>query len=610
MRTITRAVATAVSAFMAITVAASSADHPLPLGQESTLPTVYTPGTGFAEASIIALKSNIPPDNLSAVSTTLSPVYDIKPKRVTSDTSVVFPVAAADLNKVGTYRPSTTNLFISMYEPSLEMWIPLDTSYNPESRTISAIAPHFSLFRKDIVSKALNIAANGIKTAASEITGLLALGKLELDALRNAANEAFFPRQQSAECQTKQNDDYKVTPQPPKVHGCVATESSTRLLLENHYHLPFDVISPSGTTPQPPWSTFKNLDQVIPAWLQYAVGHTYLPPLGISSTGLSTTLTNQPEWHAAITPDAEAIAMNVILALLSVLPEGAKFEHEVTELRVEIFANAKDELTLIATMRTYIERERIAGPGSILRGEEPINFFDFFQSILTCAHSTGKLTSVLQENPEEGLKEVYSTARDCLNTSLKAVGDQLKENFSAAISALNAIPDLYNAARETGQLAELTHDSLAFSDVDVRHITWSETNWESLTRDALGCLPSTGELWDVIRPAIQFVDLTGDGVKDAIVDAACPTDTSSNPSWALVYDGATAGPHPQLLFAAGKNDDFRTTTLTFGTRSFTISGEAVSDTGVQASPDIMLTETYAWNGSTFIQTAKRQSPLR
>src|SRR5947209_19944837 len=39
-----------------------------------------------------------------------------------------------------------TNLGMAIFDPNFDTWIPLGSTVNPQTHTVSAIAPHFSLF--------------------------------------------------------------------------------------------------------------------------------------------------------------------------------------------------------------------------------------------------------------------------------------------------------------------------------------------------------------------------------------------------------------------------------------------------------------------------------
>jgi hypothetical protein len=70
-----------------------------------------------------------------------------------------------------------TNLGIAVFDPNFDAWIPLGSTVNPQSHTVSAIAPHFSLFSLiflDPAKKIVHIAGYIISTS---ISGTITIAK-------------------------------------------------------------------------------------------------------------------------------------------------------------------------------------------------------------------------------------------------------------------------------------------------------------------------------------------------------------------------------------------------------------------------------------------------
>jgi len=114
--------------------------------------------------------------------------YDITPSGPSAGSTVSFPVdLPVDLAQIGDYQPSTSNLFIAVHEPGLRMWVPLASHYDPAVQTLSAVAPHFSAFRKMVVNGAkavgsavtagantiLNAATGAYEVAKDQVTGIM-----------------------------------------------------------------------------------------------------------------------------------------------------------------------------------------------------------------------------------------------------------------------------------------------------------------------------------------------------------------------------------------------------------------------------------------------------
>lgn len=141
--------------------------------------------------------------------------------------------------------------------------------------------------------------------------------------------------------------------------------------------------------------------------------------------------------------------------------------------------------------------------------------------------------------------------------------------------------------------------------------TKGRLNWGKLARKALGCLPNSGEEWDTFALREQDGDVDHDGVDDHIVITSCPTNTSSNPDRALVYNGITLDQSaPDLMGILGTNDDyFRGLTVKVGDGSVTTSGPSVGPDETRAGPSRTLTIRYEWTGASFKVVDRKSSPL-
>jgi hypothetical protein len=129
----------------------------------------------------------------------------------------------------------------------------------------------------------------------------------------------------------------------------------------------------------------------------------------------------------------------------------------------------------------------------------------------------------------------------------------------------------------------------------------SEVDWKRVAFRTLGCkhhagLPDRAEV-----QRVDHADLTGDGQRDAIVTASCPTTTSTNAVHVFVFDGDSTG---KPLLDAGKGEYLRTADVTVSGRKIKIDAEALSKQASLCCPDLRITQSWRWSGSAFEPEAK------
>ncbi|WP_431898938.1 hypothetical protein [Nonomuraea sp. bgisy101] len=151
------------------------------------------------------------------------------------------------------------------------------------------------------------------------------------------------------------------------------------------------------------------------------------------------------------------------------------------------------------------------------------------------------------------------------------------------------------ASGETGQAAN------RFDGVD----------WTAVVAQALDCpKPKPNDTWYVVRARVAAVgDLTGDGRRETVVVSSCPSPTSSNPLIAFVYDGASKRSAPRLIGELGKNRYFKSQKVTIQNGRVHLRGQAVSDRAPNCCPDLVVRQTYKWNGTQFRRTSEKVSRI-
>ncbi|MER6949996.1 hypothetical protein ABT294_38870 [Nonomuraea sp. NPDC000554] len=133
------------------------------------------------------------------------------------------------------------------------------------------------------------------------------------------------------------------------------------------------------------------------------------------------------------------------------------------------------------------------------------------------------------------------------------------------------------------------------------------TDWAKVVEPALHCpKPRPSDTWYVVRARVAAVgDLTRDGKPETVVVSSCPSPTSGNPTISFVYDGASKRSAPRLIGALGKNRYFKTQNVTIQNGQVDLSGKVVSDKAPNCCPDLIVRQTYKWNGTKFLRTSEK-----
>ena len=136
-------------------------------------------------------------------------------------------------------------------------------------------------------------------------------------------------------------------------------------------------------------------------------------------------------------------------------------------------------------------------------------------------------------------------------------------------------------------------------------------DWAPVVERALHCLkPRPEDTWYVVRARVAAVgDLTRDGKPETVVVSSCPSPTSGNPVISFVYDGASKRSAPRLIGALGKNRYFKSQTVTIRKGQVHLRGKVVSDRGANCCPDLIVRQTYKWNGTKFLRTSEKSTRI-
>jgi hypothetical protein len=133
-------------------------------------------------------------------------------------------------------------------------------------------------------------------------------------------------------------------------------------------------------------------------------------------------------------------------------------------------------------------------------------------------------------------------------------------------------------------------------------------DWARVAFKTLGC-PANELGTRAVVASTRHADLTGDGRRETIVAASCPTTTSTNPVQVFAYDGADVTDSPESLLAIGKGQDLRSVRITTSGRSITVNATALSKKASLCCADLRIIQTYRWDGSDFSRTRFEQTKL-
>ncbi|MEV8630777.1 hypothetical protein AB0395_03895 [Streptosporangium sp. NPDC051023] len=139
----------------------------------------------------------------------------------------------------------------------------------------------------------------------------------------------------------------------------------------------------------------------------------------------------------------------------------------------------------------------------------------------------------------------------------------------------------------------------------------NRVDWAAVVEPALNCpAPGPNATWYVVRAHVAAVgDLTRDGRRETVVVSSCPSPTSSNPLIAFVYDGASKPSAPHLLGKLGKDRYFKSLKATIHDGRVNLRGKVVSDQAPRCCPDLIVSQTYAWDGAKFHRTADKATHI-
>ena len=240
--------AVAVAAGVVVLVRWSSG--PEPDSADLRTPTVSVPSGTVPESAALAVLPGAPdppPNNLDTYSIQLAPPVRIAEQL--EKATVRFPVDLAhDLTRSSGHRLEPTSLFIAVYNDDLHTWIPLATEYDAATSTVSAVAPHFSWYSVDVVDYAKALAIISIENVLPGWAGVALRSRELRNTIIDSLRKSLKLDQLHDNCGTKKDPDYQVAFDLGDLSGCVVTDPTKELQVENHSAIPFDIALPPGAT--------------------------------------------------------------------------------------------------------------------------------------------------------------------------------------------------------------------------------------------------------------------------------------------------------------------------------------------------------------------------
>lgn len=112
--------------------------------------------------------------------------------------------------------------------------------------------------------------------------------------------------------------------------------------------------------------------------------------------------------------------------------------------------------------------------------------------------------------------------------------------------------------------------------------------------------------WDAETVRSTVADVTGDGVDEVLVQATCPTPTSTPATRVVVLAGTSAA--PTVLGVLGDDLFHPQATVTTAGTTVTLSGPSVAGDDPTCCPGHRGTVTYAWDGARFVVAARSEVP--
>jgi hypothetical protein len=432
-------------------------------GPTATLPT----GTREAvHVTAVAVSMNESNDLLWGADRQVGPAYDLAVAKEPSRAVISFKVDPARLAAaVGVPGASPAGLYIQIFEPSLDSWIPLASKYHPSSRTVTAMAPHLS-----VVSLAWT-AVGCVVTCPAAIVAKVAK-RFTADIVTNI-KEAFPPKQNRDQCAARADKRWSVQSSIERLSGCVIDSAGApEVQVENPMLLPMTIRQPRGAPPaslsQQPYLTgaHPELSSLVTGVIDWTSGATLIAPRDFGVLPLQD-LSGVDQLPMATQPDALALVMDVIQGVLSALPGEKTEDEEIDDAIKAVLPQFEEKIAqdprsvsltdILNAVEDNMAKQEAAATGPAL------TFVRTLSDGYTCAtDEIGSVTDGEQDNgtADRVLNAAIGVAKKCTTKALEEVGKETDHSFKDALDIIDGVPDFIDAIREGIQFAELGPSSI------------------------------------------------------------------------------------------------------------------------------------------------------
>jgi hypothetical protein len=416
-----------------------------------------------------------PPSYPGGIAVPVGPAVDISPSGPVAAASVLLSFdPATDLPRAapGGVAPTIGNAFIAVLDEQTETWVPLATTYDAATHQLMAAAPHFSVFRKYVLTPGEHV----YQTAAAAVSILIKAGESGLSAAEDVSDavwDAVAPEYGTGVRRTLPADERidnictGTDPQLPwdqsygifvsdenmQVRSCVvdagANPDRPALLMENDYGFPVDVIPEEKGAVLPALSITEHPDQDALAALDSLRGYGYIPGPGVTQIQLPSG--KPPVFYVAVRADWLGLVTDVIMTAAAIIPgfeaESSTFS---SQLENEITTEERDgqiiqsQTQVLKIVQTKLKAEK----GPAFEGA------DNLASTYACFADLGSISltdsvSDLAKKMVGCLKELLPKPGDAIAAGGGTVSEWL--NYLDAVVGYIQLPGVLNDFREHGR---------------------------------------------------------------------------------------------------------------------------------------------------------------
>ncbi|WP_146246553.1 hypothetical protein [Actinoplanes xinjiangensis] len=524
---------------------------------------------------------------------------DITPAAPLPGASVRIPLTEDDLATITAHGSTANDVLIFVYEPGIDAWVPLPTTFDTAAGQVVAPAPHFSRFRPglpniklptELLDKVSNAAKKGLSSLQKFATGLFS------EVAKNL-RERLTGEQQDIACPNSRLS-WTVTATVDENTGCVELPDDGReaVQLRSTLNFPQVVTVPAGASvaENPYWDDLDPVGRLV-SFLDRSTGHGYVDALGRGQVMLPKGTTPLDDTTALrMEPDKLGLALTTVLSLLELLP-GAKSWLVVLEdtTVLEQLRVVKDSAGSLSV--AYDRIETVVRESSVETVDKPsaVKQAESFLALAECVTTAvTEVTSSEERSLPAFMVTVFDFLRDCTSTLQNTAVSGYLDVLDTVGSVVGVLRTVFDAG-----LAGLRSWG-GRVDVTVRHRIadpLKDTNWKKAYPQACP-FEDQGfgrSIDDVVR-----ADFTGDEVADAVVVASCEQDAGRTSQETQAFDGAGDPKKPtslrKLLGTTADTEMGPPVTVTVTDSTITVQGWTFA---FNVDGDLTrISQTYTWNG--------------